>query len=80
MGQSSTQLHHARIRPRSLIRFYDKRLATSLRNIFLSHEALFLERGGELRPDLAAKCSSIREFDDAITRVVFGKKLLQPII
>ena len=53
-------------------RFYDKRLASSLRNIFLRHEALFLSQGGELRPDIAAKCTSIREFDDAVTRVVFG--------
>ena len=53
-------------------RFYDGRLAKSLRNIFLGHESLFLARGGDLRPDVAATCKSIREFDDAITRVTFG--------
>ena len=53
-------------------RFYDGRLAKSLRNIFLGHESLFLARGGDLRPDVAASCKSIREFDDAITRVTFG--------
>ena len=53
-------------------RFYDSRLAKSLRSIFLSHESLFLARGGNLRPDVAASCKSIREFDDAITRVTFG--------
>lgn len=53
-------------------RFYDGRLAKSLRNIFLGHESLFLARGGDLRPDVAAASTSIREFDDAITRVTFG--------
>ena len=56
-------------------RFYDGRLARSLRNIFLSHESLFLARGGDLRPDIAASCTSIRQFDDAITRVTFGEEL-----
>ncbi len=41
----------------------------------MSHESLFLARGGDVRPDVAANCKSIREFDDAITRVTFGMPL-----
>ncbi len=36
------------------------------------HLPLFLARGGELDPELAVKCTTIRDFDDAVTRVVFG--------
>ena len=56
----------------ALNRFYNRRLADSLRNIYKQHEPLFLARGGDLRPDVAAQCKTIREFDDAITRVTFG--------
>lgn len=33
---------------------------------------LFLRRGGEFDTELAANCKTIRQFDDAITRVAFG--------
>ena len=36
------------------------------------HLPLFLNRGGELNPELAVNCNTIREFDDAVTRVAFG--------
>lgn len=36
------------------------------------HMPLFLRRGGELDTELAANCTTIRQFDDAITRVAFG--------
>lgn len=53
-------------------RIYDRNLAHSLRNIYKRHERLFDGIGGEYQLDLAAKCESIRDFDDAITRVSFG--------
>ncbi|CAL8470709.1 g10251 [Coccomyxa elongata] len=53
-------------------RIYDRNLAHSLRNIYKRHERLFDGIGGEYQLDLAAKCESIRDFDDAITRVTFG--------
>lgn len=54
-------------------RIYDKNLARSLRNIFKKHVHLFkgLEERYDL--DLAASCTSIRDFDDAITRRTFGE-------
>lgn len=56
-------------------RIYDKNLARSLRNIFKKHVHLFkgLEERYDL--DLAASCTSIRDFDDAITRRTFGDSL-----
>ena len=54
-------------------RIYDVNLAKSLRNIFKRHAHLF--RGLEAKYDLkmVENATSIREFDDAITRVTFGK-------
>ena len=51
---------------------YDHNLAKSLRNIFMRHAHLFDGIGGDYQPELAANCRTIREFDDAITRVSFG--------
>lgn len=53
-------------------RIYDRNLAHSLRNIYKQHEHLFDGIGGDYQLDLAANCDSIRDFDDAITRVSFG--------
>jgi predicted alpha/beta-fold hydrolase len=53
-------------------RVYDVNLANSLRRIYARHEHLFQGLGGEYNPTLAANCKTIREFDDAITRVSFG--------
>ena len=38
----------------------------------MRHAHLFDGIGGEFQPELAAKCRTIRDFDDAITRVSFG--------
>lgn len=51
---------------------YDRNLAKSLRNIFMRHAHLFDGIGGDFQPELVAKCRTIRDFDDAITRVSFG--------
>ena len=51
---------------------YNHNLARGLRTIFKRHEALFEGIGGEYQPELAANCRTIRDFDDAITRVSFG--------
>eukprot|EP00891_Asterochloris_glomerata_P000961 jgi/Astpho2/961/e_gw1.00016.122.1_t len=53
-------------------RIYDKSLAQSLREIFSRHSHLFKDVGGEYDIQKAATCKSIREFDEAITRVSFG--------
>ncbi len=55
-------------------RVYDKNLANGLRRIYKSHEHLFeaLEDKGNYQLDLAANSKTIRDFDDAITRVSFG--------
>lgn len=53
-------------------RFYSRRLAQSLSTIFKRHLPLFLARGGELDPVMACNCTTIRQFDEAVTRVVFG--------
>lgn len=53
-------------------RIYDVSLALSLRRIFKRHARLFEGVSGEYKPEQAATCWSIREFDDAITRVSFG--------
>eukprot|EP00884_Botryococcus_braunii_P020406 jgi/Botrbrau1/7049/Bobra.0165s0072.1 len=53
-------------------RIYDRNLANSLRRIYSRHAHLFDGIGGEYQPELAATCRTIREFDDAITRVSFG--------
>lgn len=53
-------------------RIYDRNLARGLRNIYRRHEHLFEGIQGEYQLDLAANCQTIRDFDDAITRVSFG--------
>ena len=53
-------------------RIYDISLALSLRRLFIKYSDQFCNLGGEWNTPLAAKCWSIREFDDAITRVCFG--------
>ncbi len=54
---------------------YDKNLARSLRNIFKKHAHLFKGLEDKYDLDLAANCTTIRGFDDAITRRTFGGKL-----
>ncbi len=54
---------------------YDKNLARSLRNIFKKHAHLFKGLEDKYDLDLAATCTTIRGFDDAITRRTFGRKL-----
>ena len=55
-------------------RVYDKNLANGLRRIYKRHEHLFeaLQDKGNYQLDLAANSKTIRDFDDAITRVSFG--------
>ena len=53
-------------------RVYDSNLAKGLKRIYKSHEHLFEGIQGEYQLDLAANCRTIRDFDDAITRVSFG--------
>ena len=55
-------------------RVYDRNLANGLRKIYKNHEHLFegLQDKGAYQLDLAANCKTIRDFDDAITRVSFG--------
>ena len=54
-------------------KIYDKNLARSLRNIFKKHAHLFKGLEDKYDLDLAASCTSIRDFDDAITRRTFGE-------
>ncbi|KHN46491.1 Embryogenesis-associated protein EMB8 [Glycine soja] len=53
---------------------YDKALSKALRKIFNKHVLLFEDIGGEYNIPLAANAKSVREFDDALTRVSFGFK------
>jgi predicted alpha/beta-fold hydrolase len=57
-------------------RVYDANLARSLRTIFRKHAHLWEDEGATagkpFKPALAADAATIREFDDAITRVSFG--------
>ncbi|KAL8200965.1 hypothetical protein R6Q57_012304 [Mikania cordata] len=53
---------------------YDKSLSSSLRRIFRKHALLFEEMGGEYNIPAAANCKSVKEFDEALTRVSFGFK------
>ena len=57
---------------RGFNRIYDVSLALSLRRLFIKYSDQFRNLGGEWNTELAAKCWSIREFDDGITRVCFG--------
>lgn len=54
-------------------KIYDKNLARSLRTIFKKHSHLFKGLEDKYDLDLANTCTSIREFDDAITRRTFGQ-------
>lgn len=60
-------------------RIYDKNLARSLRNIFKKHVHLFKGLEDRYDLDLAARCTSIRDFDDAITRRTFGECVARSI-
>ncbi|KAJ4846341.1 embryogenesis-associated protein emb8 [Turnera subulata] len=53
---------------------YDKALTNALCKIFKKHALLFEDLGGEFNTPLAANAKSVREFDDALTRVSFGFK------
>ncbi|KAJ0962146.1 hypothetical protein J5N97_029974 [Dioscorea zingiberensis] len=53
---------------------YDKALARALRKIFKKHALLFEGIEGEYNISMAANAQSIREFDEALTRVSFGFK------
>ncbi|PWA94270.1 esterase/lipase/thioesterase family protein [Artemisia annua] len=53
---------------------YNKALASSLRRIFKRHSLLFEEMSDEYNIPAAASCKTIREFDEALTRVSFGFK------
>lgn len=52
-------------------KIYDWNLARSLRNIYRSHMHLFEGLGGKYNLQLAGNAKTIRDFDDAITRVSF---------
>lgn len=55
-------------------RIYDRNLAKGLSQIYRQHAHLFQGVVSEppFQLGLAANCSTIREFDDALTRVTFG--------
>uniref|UniRef100_A0A2P2JF53 Embryogenesis-associated protein EMB8 n=1 Tax=Rhizophora mucronata TaxID=61149 RepID=A0A2P2JF53_RHIMU len=53
---------------------YDKALANALHRILKKHALLFEDMDGEYNIPLAAKARSVREFDEALTRVSFGFK------
>ncbi|XP_024994101.1 embryogenesis-associated protein EMB8-like [Cynara cardunculus var. scolymus] len=53
---------------------YDRALSASLRRIFSRHAPLFEEINGDYNIPAAANCKSVREFDEALTRVSFGFK------
>lgn len=60
---------------RGFNRLYDFNLAKSLRRIYKNHHHLFVEataRGIKYDPDRALNAKTIRDFDDAITRISFG--------
>ena len=53
-------------------KIYDWNLAASLRSIFTQHAALWTDAKPPFDPARAAAARTIRDFDDAITRVSFG--------
>lgn len=53
---------------------YNKALANGLSKIFEKHALLFEEIGGEYNIPLASNSRTVREFDEALTRVSFGFK------
>ncbi|EOA23252.1 hypothetical protein CARUB_v10017300mg, partial [Capsella rubella] len=53
---------------------YDKALSKSLRRIFSKHSLLFEDIGGGFNIPLAANATTVRDFDEGITRVSFGFK------
>ena len=57
-------------------KIYDKNLARSLRNIVKRHAHLFRGLEDKYDLELASRCTSIREFDDAITRRTFGETII----
>lgn len=60
---------------RQFNRIYDFNLASSLRRIYKKHHHLFVEaasKGVKYDPDRALRAKTIRDFDDAITRITFG--------
>ena len=52
---------------------YDKNLARSLRNIFKRHAHLFKGLEDKYDLGLVENATTIREFDDGITRRTFGQ-------
>ncbi|KAK9093842.1 hypothetical protein Scep_025311 [Stephania cephalantha] len=59
---------------KGLNNIYDRAIANSLSKIFLKSRLLFEGIGGEYNIDLADNGKTIRDYDDAITRVTFGFK------
>ncbi|XP_047335999.1 embryogenesis-associated protein EMB8-like, partial [Impatiens glandulifera] len=53
---------------------YNKNLANSLCNIFKKHASLFEDMGGEYNIPMAANATTVRDFDEGLTRVSFGFK------
>eukprot|EP00850_Spirogloea_muscicola_P019087 SM000183S03981 [mRNA] locus=s183:226330:229488:+ [translate_table: standard] len=59
---------------RGFNKVYNGSLAKQLRKIFKKHAHLFKDVGGEFNIQLAANAKTVRQFDDALTRVSFGYK------
>ncbi|XP_024378237.1 embryogenesis-associated protein EMB8 [Physcomitrium patens] len=55
-------------------KIYNKSLARGLRRIFAKHAHLFKDIGGDYNIPLVEKATTVREFDDGLTRVSFGYK------
>ena len=53
-------------------RIYDANLAKGLRTIFQQHASLWTDAKPPFDPARAAAAATIRDFDDAVTRVSFG--------
>lgn len=53
---------------------YDKALARGLRKIFQKHKRLFEGIGGDYNIPMVVKATSVRDFDEGLTRVSFGFK------
>ena len=51
---------------------YDRNLANGLAAILAKHKLLWAGKGGKFRPDIALRCKTIAEFDEAITIHSFG--------
>ncbi|KAK9145744.1 hypothetical protein Sjap_005647 [Stephania japonica] len=59
---------------KGLNNIYDRAIANSLSKIFQKNRLLFEGIGGEYNIDLADNGKTIRDYDEAITRVTFGFK------